>query len=170
MKKQYESTIEEAVHAQYRLAEISGILTTEKRVMIATVIVTSLLGYFLLPVAHLHKVVIITIVFIISIVLVPLTYKRIFQKRVRRILIKALGTEKPVSCEYEMDGKGLVFRKMGQELHFSWSGAKQLIETNDSIELIMEPTAIAIIPKHIFENPEEQQEWVDFIKSHANNL
>ncbi len=55
---------------------------------------------------------------------------------------------------------------MGEELRFSWANAREVIDTDDSVEVIMEPTGIAVIPKRIFDEPAELQKWVEFIRDH----
>ena len=108
---------------------------------------------------------------LLSIVCTPihlLTYKGRFRKSIRKALIKARGTDKPVSSECEIDEKGLAFRSLGQELSFSWKNVQALNQTNDSIEVIMKPTGIFIIPKRIFGEPAELQEWINYIEDQAD--
>lgn len=95
-----------------------------------------------------------------------LTYKDVIRKRIRKRLIQALGTDKPIPSEYEIDEGGLVFRQLGQELRFSWANVKDSNITNESIEVIMQPAGIAIIPKKIFADASEAKEWIEFIEKH----
>jgi hypothetical protein len=58
----------------------------------------------------------------------------------------------------------LIFRQSGHEVRFSWDNVQSINRTADSIELLMAPAGIAIIPKRIFENPAEWREWIKFIE------
>ena len=84
-------------------------------------------------------------------------------------MVNACGSDQPGSCEYALDDKGLVFRARGEELRFAWQNATQVLDTEDAIEVIMQPTAIARIPKRIFKDAGELQEWRACIKRHIHD-
>jgi len=64
------------------------------------------------------------------------------------------------SCE------SLIFRKLGQELRFSWRNVVSLNQTATAIEVLMKPTGIALIPLRVFDSPEETETWMEFIQKH----
>lgn len=171
MRKEYEATFEEAVQVNYRLAELAGIITKQMWVGIALspLLFLSILGvtYAMDKSDWMEGFVLSGLVTVLYIPVCLMTYKKIYLKHTRKFVAKMQGTDQPVSCEYELDEAGLVFRKMGQEIRFSWGGVKKINDTSDAIEVITEPLGIAIIPKRIFPDPAELQEWVAFIKSHA---
>ncbi len=168
MKKNYDSTIDEAVYAHFRLAGLAGTISQYKWYGLVWTPVIFIAMYSILPSTQLVRVVSASLISLAFVLLHLSTYKIGLRKRIRKMLVKAMGTDKPVPCEYEMDEDGLVFRKMGQEMKFSWTRVTVLIDTVDSIEVIMDPTAIAIIPKRIFTEPAELQEWIAFIEDHKN--
>lgn len=166
MKKIYESTIDEAVYSHFRLAGLTGTVSQYKWYGLIWAPVLFIVMYSILPSSQLLRVASASLIALVFILLHLATYKIGLRKRIRKVLVKTLGTDQPVPSEYEIDENGLVFRKMGQELKFSWTSVTVLIDTVDSIEVIMEPTGIAIIPKRIFTEPAELQEWIAFIEDH----
>lgn len=166
MKKEYESRIEEAVHSGFRIAELAGIVSKQKWLGLLGSPVLFFVAYAIMPTSRIEKLIYASLIALMYIPVYLLTYKRQIRKQLRKTMVKALGTDKPIPCEYELDEAGLVFRKMGEELRFSWANAREVIDTDDSVEVIMEPTGIAVIPKRIFDEPAELQEWVKFIRDH----
>lgn len=166
MKKEYQSTIEDAVEAQFRLAELLG--TVRKLKWIGLIVapgVAILLCFFLLD--NLAAKLIIGgsaaglfIPYHIS------NYKKNYRKRIRKVLIKTLGTDQPIPSEYEMNETGLIFRQLGQEMKFSWGNAQEVIQTDNSIEILMKPIGVTIIHNRIFSEPAEWQAWVTYIYEH----
>lgn len=173
MRKEYESTLEEAVQANVRLAELAGILEKQKRAALAlspvAFLVLFLIPYGAFEFGAVESLVLAVLTTLLYIFLYVVSYKKKYRKEARKTVVRMLGTDKPVPCEYEIDETGLVFRKMGQEIRFSWGGVKEVNANGDVIEVITEPFGIAIIPKRIFLDPAELQEWVTFIKSHAGS-
>lgn len=169
MKKEFQSTIEESVEAQLRLAELIGIVWKLKWIgLIVAPGVIILLCFFLLN--NLAAKLIIGgsgaglfIPYHLS------TYKKNYRKRIRKVIKKTLGTDQPIPSEYEMDETGLIFRQLGQEMKFSWGNVQEIIQTDNSIEVLMKPIGIVIIPKRIFSKPTEWQAWVTYIYEHIGS-
>ena len=86
------------------------------------------------------------------------------------MLIESLGTDKPVPCEYEFNEEGLIFHRLGTEIKFHWNKVKEINETEKSLEFIVEHGGIAIIPKRIFENDRQKDEWLNFAKQRVKNF
>jgi hypothetical protein len=165
MKKEYQSTIEDAVEARFRLAELNG--TVQKLKWIGPIAFLAILIYLFLLLDNLVAKLIISGA--AAVLLIPYhlsTYKKDYRKRIRKTLVKALETDQPVPSEFEIDESGLVWRKLGVEIRFSWANVQKINHTDDSIEVIMKPIGLAIIPKRIFEETEELQEWIKFIEVH----
>lgn len=175
LKKAYETTIEESVYAEYRLAELIGTVSREKRtgyIVAVFILVGAYSSTALKEDSSAPNVTVMTVAFVVA-VIVLLCYLNLYpairRSRIRKIFIKAFGTDKPIPCEYEIDDSGITFRKQGQEIKMSCGTFRKLEYTEDSIELIMEPTAIAIFPRRIFRDPAELQEWISFIEGHTQS-
>lgn len=165
MKKAYDSRIEEAVEAHFRHAQQLGLLRKIKWFgLIASPIIFLLVSVFLDdPAAKLvvgGSAALLYIPFHLS------SYQQQYRKRIHKMLVKALGTDQPVPSEFEVDDHGLAFRRQGQESRFSWASVQSLKNTDDYIELTMQPTGIAVIPKRIFADPAELQTWLVFMEEH----
>jgi hypothetical protein len=165
MKIAYESTIEEATNATFRMVELSGGVRKHMWIGMAVAPFIFIVLFFLVdePVARLILCGVSTALFVAYWLL---NHKNEFRKRIRKMLIRALGTDKPLPSEYELDDNGLIFRKVGQEVRFSWDNAATLNETEDVIEVVMAPMGIAQIPKRIFSSADELQAWMTFIQEH----
>ncbi len=168
MKKTYDSTIEEAVHVHFRLAEIAGALANPKRHILLCIPIIFLASWLVWPGSPLGRLCFAGCLTAGMSLVYLLTYKFTYGPQVRRhyrkLLIKARGTEAPVPTEYEIDETGLILRQMGQELRFSWDNVQVVNATENSVEVVMHPTAIAIIPNRIFEDHAEVQEWIAYIE------
>jgi len=165
MKKTYHTTIEESIETHFRIAELLGTVRTLKWIglVVAPIIPISL--FFLID--NLAASLIIGVTAAGLFVLHHLsTYKKNVRKRIRKTLVRAMGPDEPVPSEYEMDESGLVYKALGQEIKFSWSNAQDFTCTGDSIEIIMAPIGIAMIPNRIFENTREFDQWMKFIEDH----
>jgi len=169
MIKKYKNTINEATECSFRVSELAGIVAKQKRVGFYWSPAIFGILYFVIRGTQQSRLLISAVFSVLYLMLYLATYKGDIQRRIRQMIIKSQGTADPVDCEYEIDSEGLVFRKLGQELKFAWSTVKEVIEKPDSIEIIMEPTAIAIIPTRIFENSEEKNQWVDYIEKQRAN-
>ncbi len=166
MKIAYQSTIEEATETAFRMAERVGGL---RRWMCSGLVWAPFIFIilFLLRDELVAKLVLGGISTVLFVVYGLLNYKNELRKRIRKTLIRALGTDKPLLSEYELDDNGLIFRKLGQELRFAWDNIASIKESETSIEVIMAPSGIAMIPTRIFSSPEQQRIWMSFIQEHA---
>ena len=166
MKISYESTIDEAVEANYRLAEMVGAVRRMMWIGLAFSPVPLVVSFILFE--HLAaKLIVGGVAMAVLVLFHLLTYKRNCRRGIRKTLVKARGTDQPIPTEFELDEECLIFRQLGTEVRFSWQNVKNVTETPRSIELVMEPTGIAMIPKRVFDNPETIREWLRFITQHA---
>jgi len=168
MKKQYLSTIEEAVEAEFEIATLLGIVQKTKWIGIVFSPISFVVLFFFLD-NLAAKLIVGGSAAILHAVYHLSAYKENFRKRLRKIIAKARGSDKPVASEYEIDESGLAFRQQGQEIKFSWDNVQSVICTDNMIKVLMEPIGIAIIPKRIFENTEESDGWVAYIENASNS-
>jgi hypothetical protein len=168
MKIEYKSTIDEATDTSFRLVELLG--TVRKQMWYGLAMAPIIFVAIFLLIDDLPGKLIVGGA--ASVLWVPYhlsNNKSQIKKRIRKSLIKAMGTSEPLSCEYELDENGLVFRKLGQELRFSWFNVMKMNESDNAIEVIMQPMGIAIIPKRIFGGPDEIKKWIQFIEEHKTS-
>ena len=98
------------------------------------------------------------------IVLHLLIYKELVRRGIRKALAKALGSDQSIPSEYELDDDGLAFRQLGNEVRFSWANVVEVNDRKNAVEIVVKPTAIAIIPKRIFDGADDLQKWIKFIE------
>lgn len=170
MKIKYESTIDEAVDAQFRLFRNSKIISKWKMEGLIFAPLIFAIFYFGLPDTKTVKLIFAIGSSLLFIAIYLGIYKTIFRKRVKKLLIEQLGTDKPMSCEYELDDTGLVFRRVGMELKFQWSNLTEINDSVGEVELIFGKMGIAIIPKRIFESEYQKNEWLRYINENNNIL
>lgn len=170
MRKEFESTFGEAVKTHYRFAELAGVVAKQKwsGLILSPILFLSFFGltYGVYKGDWMESLVGSGLVTVLYISIYLMIYKTIYRRHLRKFVTKTQGNG-TVSCEYEIDETGLTFRKKGQQILFSWGGVKSVNDTNDAVEVIVEPLGVARIPKRIFPEPAELQEWVEYIKSHA---
>ena len=167
MKKVYKNTIEEAAEANVRLAELAGLVTRQKWLGLCLVPFVFVIGCLIIPYDMKVRLLVAGFISVVFFVGHLLTVKDQIRRNARRVLAKAQGTADPMPCEYELTDEHLIFRKLGQELRFSWPSVVSVSRTATGIEVLMQPTGIAIIPARIFDRPEELQEWIRFIQEHS---
>jgi hypothetical protein len=172
MKKTYEATIEDAVEAQIRFCELIG---TARNYKWAGLLVGPVVGgVALLLLTYIPwnsfdgpaRLIISGGVAVVCVSTWLLRHTTYLRKHIRRTLVKARGTDQPIPTECEIDDSGLALRMCGREVRFSWNNVQSISYRNDLIELIMAPTAVVVIPKRVFGDPAELQEWTKFIESH----
>jgi len=166
MKKSYQTTIEDSVETNFRLAEIIGIVAKQRWLGLIWGLIMFPIIYYLGSHSHTEKLILATLMSLVIIVVHLLTFKGLIRNQYRTVLIKAHGTKDPIPCEYELTDENLIFRKLGQELRFSWQNVEKINITPASIEVLMRPTGLAIIPTRIFDGSEEREEWIRYIENH----
>lgn len=164
MKIKFESTIDEAVDVQLRLIELSKTAKKWKWEGLLFVPIIFAGFYFCLPNTIAIKLILSMVSSLLFIVIYLGSYKKLTRTRIKKLLIENFGTDKPLPCEYEFEEEGLIFRRMGTDLKFQWCKVTKINETEKDLELIIGKTGIAVIPKRIFENEQQKNEWVAFAK------
>lgn len=166
MRKEYKCTMEESVVANMRLAELTGVVRRQTWLGLWFVPITFVI--FFLMVRHGLQAKLMTSGFMSVAVLVVhiLTVKDQMRRNIRRVLVRALGTSDPVPCEFEVTEENLIFRRSGLEVRLSWKSVVAVSRTDNAIEVVTKPTALARIPLRIFDNSAESQAWMEFIQEH----
>lgn len=170
MKLAFEVTVDEVTDAIVRRHEVTGLITRRKWQALAFFIVYFAI-YWLLVVQKEPTTVnfagaVFATVSGYGVVLVFL--KKLVRMSVRRFVPKWHETADPVPAEIQLNDDGGIYRKKKQEVSFSWDGVSEVMETDTSIELILEPPSIVVIYKRIFNSPEQLQSWLTFIREHVN--
>lgn len=169
MKIKFESTIDESVDAHFRSMELSKIAKKWKwdGLIIAPILFAGF--YFCLPDTIAIKLIFATGSSMLFIAFYLGGYKKFTKKRIKKLLIENFGTDKPLPCEYEFEEEGLIFRRMGTDIKFQWSKVTKINETDKDFELIIGKTGIAVMPKRIFENEQQKNDWIAFAKGKTKN-
>jgi len=168
MKIKYDSTIDEAVNVQLRSCELSK---TARKWKWEGLIFAPLLFvgfYFGFPEEKTVKLVYATMASILFIVLYLCRYKKTLRKKIRKLVLEKLGTDKPIPSEFEFNEDGLIFRQSGTEIQLQWNTVKKISEDDKVLEFIINNGGIAIIPKRIFENEQQKNEWLTYAKQRTN--
>jgi hypothetical protein len=160
--------MEEVVEASYRLAEMVG--TVRKMLWTGLLLAPFifLITYFIWDRSSVGFVIgiVATVLFAIWHLL---SYRDQCRRQIRRMMKKALGTDQPVPCEFELTGDHVIFRKQGTEFRFDWDRIVEVVDTDDAIELITEPAGIVRIPRRIFRDGEQLASWTAFIRDRTGD-
>jgi hypothetical protein len=162
MKIAYESTIEEGTRVSLRHLELSGYLRRRKWRPLVFVPVYSGLFFLLIHPPLTERIISASLFAVVYVVFHLSSYKKRLEKRIRRVLVRERGTSEPVPSEYEINDNAIVFRALGREICLSWSSVKEMRETEEAVEFIAVPTAIWSIPKRIFRDQTELNEWLGY--------
>lgn len=168
MKIKYESTIDEAVTAQLRFISLSKTLRRTKWGGLLYVPIIFILVYFIISGEMVEKITSAVLTSVLFILIYLALYKQAIKKKTRKLLIESFGTDKPVPSEYEFVEDGLIFRKLGTEIKFQWNKVKEINENEKMVEFIIENNGLALIPKRIFENEQQKNEWLNYAKQRTN--
>lgn len=164
MKKAYDSTIDEAVAAGYRIARHCGAIRKQRWMGLFFLPVAFLLFYLLPPYSTDVKLIMATLMTLVVAAAHLLSIGPLVRHNIRKTLVKAFGTADPIPAEYELTDDALVFRKLGQELRLSWQSVVRVDDSPQSLDVYTEPTGLAMIPKRIFTDDDELNEWREFIE------
>lgn len=168
LRKVAQSTIEDAVHSSFRYAELTGSL---RRVYLRYTITTlgvSILPSIFFPYGFHEKVLLTLAVFVLVMLAMTLLFRTNVKMGLRKEVIKALGTDQPIECEYELSEEGVIFRKTNHTIRVAWDILDRVLETKDSLEIIYRPAGILVIPKRIFAEG-ELADWKAVLQSHAGS-
>ena len=164
---QFDSTIDEAVDVEIRLARQSNSFRRWKRAGFIWAPLLFLGFYFGVPDTPTAKLVFATLASLAFILIYPRSYDRILRRRIRKYLVEQLGTDKPIPCEYEFSEEGLTFRKMGVEIKLQWNTVKQINENDEDIEILTHTGGIAVLRNRIFSSPNQKDEWLKYARDRA---
>jgi hypothetical protein len=161
-----DSTIEESVEANYRLAEMVG---SVKRVLWTGLLMAPLIFLFtwLVIDSSTYGIVLGTGATLAFALYHVKSHGRMIRKQLRRMLVKSMGTDQPVETEFEVTEGRVAVRRMGQEFSTGWEGIVLVEEREDALELLMEPAGIVRIPRRIFRDPDEYAAWKSWIEERA---
>ena len=170
MKIQYKSTIDEAVDTQIRLLNTSDVAKSWKLKGFIWAPILFFGFYFGIPDEQNIKLIFASIVSIVFIIIYIPIYKNTVKKRIRKLIVEQLGTDKPVQCEYEFSEESIIFRRIGTEIRFKWDNVQKIIENDKDIEFRISNGGIAVIPNRIFSSAEQKVEWLNFAKRKAVSI
>ncbi|MBL0211963.1 MAG: hypothetical protein IPQ13_13795 [Holophagaceae bacterium] len=165
LQKICDSTIDETVEVNFRLAQLTGVV--RKQMWIGLAVWGSIL--FVVPAALFPydlagKMGVGGLFSLVFIVVHLLTFKKTMKKNYRKHIVKLLGTDKPIPCEYELTDTKIGFHKLGISLYFDLNKVIKISNTAESIEINLMPSGLMFLPKRVF-SESECDEWVEYIKS-----
>jgi hypothetical protein len=170
MKIEYESTIEELVETDFRMAMYAKRLRVFLRRRIIWGIALFVIVFLFTPEETKIQLLLASAACAIFISFSLLTYKRSYKKRIKNYRVRRFGFYYPMKCEYELTKKFLIFRYMGNELRFNWANVTEIKENLDDIEIHSKADGFALIPHRIFEDQIQIEDWKDFIKERVQNI
>ncbi|MAX24275.1 MAG: hypothetical protein CMJ19_07205 [Phycisphaeraceae bacterium] len=164
LKKEYQSTVEEAIEVQYRLCKQSDYLRRFKFYGLLWAPFMFALFYFMTSKDD-HGVVWGLAVSGTFIVIHMATYDKILRRRFKKTVLEKRGHNQPITAQYELDDQGLTFQSQGNSLTFQWQTITQMIVTDKDIEFRIKPQAIALIPCRVFDSDQEKKQWIEFAQT-----
>lgn len=166
MKKAYESRLQEAVNTGYELAKMTGQLRKQRWMGLLWLPVLTFFFYFIVPDDEPWvKVILAAMLSFFPTAFFILAIGPITKNNIRKMLIKAQGTKESIPAEYELSEDALVFRKQGHELRMAWDTVVRFEDMPTMLVVHTEPLGLARIPKRIFADNTEMNEWATFIKT-----
>jgi len=165
LAKSYKTTIEEAVEANYRLSELTGILRRQfwQALFLLFIVCFAACAFISAPITE--KLLLFSLLMITFTMTLKLIFPSSTKKQIRKALVAILGTDQPMDCEFSLNDEGITFKKSGQMISFSWKIVTKLNETPTFLELLTSPAGIMSIPKRVFDQ-QELVVWRDTIISH----
>lgn len=163
LKIQFESTVEEAVEAQFRLIKQSANLRKMKYAGLVFAPVMFVMFYWL-PLPDRLNIWGAVIAPILFIVFSLKNYDKNLRKRLRKLIVEKQGHDLPTSAEYELNDQGISFQKLGNTIAFAWHTVEQINVSESDIEFRIKHGGIAVIPCRIFNSEEEKNQWLDFAR------
>ena len=149
MKKAFDSTIDEAVTTQYKLACIVGIVRKQRWMGLIWVPPFFLIFYLILHGTTASRLVLAAVLSLGLVIVHLLTVVPLIKHNIRKNLVKARGTADPVPAEYELADDALIFRRSGHELRFAWQTIVRFEDSPATLDVYTQPTGLAMIPKRI---------------------
>jgi len=156
--------MDEAAETAFRLAEITGDIRRQKWYGLALTPVFFVVLFFILDNAAQQYM----LGGFLSLLWIPwflLTYKKQAMRLLKKSLTRAYGSDAPVLCRYHLSEDAITFIQTGQEVSFKWSNVRQMNQTDNALELVMEPAAVIRIPVRVFTEPGMLDKWKAFISS-----
>ncbi len=167
MKIEYESTIDEAVEAQFRLLKKSKVAKKWRLQGFIWAPILFFGFYFGIPDEKNIKLLFASIASIAFIIIYLSIYEKTIQKTIRKVIVEQIGNDEPVQSEYEFNQDALIFRKLGTEIRFIWDSVQEIIENDEDIEFKIAKGGIAVIPNRIFNSKDQKEEWLRFARNKA---
>lgn len=164
MYKEYETNLEEMALCEFRILELTGIFSKDRFRLVSVSTPISFILFF-----SITKLWVVALFGSLVLALVTwFEHKKTFLKTLQKNIKLGLGQDPNYTITYSLGQDAILYSFQDIEMKIFWKGLKEVIETEDFIELLFEPTAIVRLPKRIFESDKEKAEWLNFIKEHLN--
>jgi uncharacterized membrane protein len=105
----------------------------------------------------------------VSALIFPATHKRGLDKRLRKLLRENLGDRNSFICEVELTSNGVSTKQMNQEITTEWQSIKEIVATDDSVDIIGQHGGGVVVRNRAFESPEHRKQFVDLARSYLES-
>ncbi len=166
MHKKFKLTIDEMIYPRYKATELLGNI---KKFYIWMYVLIAVASLMMFVIGNIHWIICL-FVFIGLSINHQLTYRKNFQKLIKKQLIKALKSNEAVDAELKIDEDKITFTNSGQSASFKWESIIKVADHSEFIEFLLEPTGVAIVYKRIFEESTELEEFQNLISSKLPKL
>jgi len=166
MKIKYESTIDDAISCT--LKSRSLILPLKKKRLKSTLIWAIVFFIFIFAILPFSAIERLSLAIPFTVIF-GLLYFFIFlgdiKKNVRNSILNDYETDDPMTIEYEMTEEGFSHKAADVTTTSSWSIIRAIRDEGEIIEIQVRSKGLIVLPKRIFKDDTELQEWMNYAKS-----
>ncbi len=102
----------------------------------------------------------------VSALIYPTLHKRAVNKRLRKLHHEKLGDTNSFICEVELTPNGVWTRLMNQQITYEWESIKEIVVTEDSVDIIGQHDGGVVVRNRAFESLEHREQFIDLARSY----
>ncbi len=168
LTKSYQSTIDEAVSANYRTMEVAGLLRRQFWQTLGSMVTIGAVVMALVPLTIPGRLVAFGAFAVGCAIALRLGFEWSMRWQIRKSLVTMIGTDQPTECVCTLTAEQITCVTFGHTMAFRWESLRNYRETPSVLEIQLRPAGIIAIPKRIFDEP-ELSVWREYISSRVHD-
>jgi hypothetical protein len=165
MRVEFNYTIDDMVDVHMRVLKRSRAARAWRwRDLILSSLMTGVLLFAVIPEGITGKIIVGTIGLLLGAVLYPVLNEMTVKRRLRKWHEENIGSDKPLTCEVELNQSGIHTKSNGTRIIYAWENVTEIKETEGSVDIYSERGGLVVVRERAFTSPGDHQRFIELAK------